>query len=393
MADGTPRGLPGLQDGALWSMPANHNGGTGMQDTGLPSQGVLCDTLEDWGSLALETARMALEGGGAAAQPPQVGGKPNLSDGTSLFVCNLSRRTLATDIRRRFEEYGAIVDVYLPRDYHSGEARGFGFVEFEDAASAEEARRHLDGLALDGRTISVDVATDGRKHARDMRMRSAGRPADGAGGRARRTQPRHTLAAAAMPARESPSPVAGQSAEGVLYLTCGGTIDKDYPRSTKGYAFEFGPEPAAARVLRRVDVAGAVAPLMAKDSLEMDDADRQAIAEAVLAAPERRVVVTHGTDTLVESALYVDRALGGPRDRVLVFTGSARPERFRDSDADFNLGAATAAAHALGPGVYVCMNGVPRHCSAVRRDPSTGRFVGDVRVMHAGPPSGNGGGH
>lgn len=168
---------------------------------------------------------------------------------------------------------------------------------------------------------------------------------------------------------------AGEDAE-VLFVTCGGTVDKDYPRSTGGYAFEFGEEPAVARVLQRVQlgVSHRIVALCQKDSLDMDDEDRELLVAVLLTSAPKRVVVTHGTDTLVQTARFVCGRLA-PSRMTVVFTGSFRPERFREADADFNIGAAVAAAHALPPGVYVCMNGVPRQCDAVVRDPITGAFV------------------
>jgi len=93
-------------------------------------------------------------------------------------------------------------------------------------------------------------------------------------------------------------------------LTTGGTIDKDYPRSTQGYAFEFGDEAAAARLLQHIpllELRVEIVSVCAKDSQEVSDADRQAVCDAVRSAGSR-VVVTHGTDTMIETAQFVLRS-------------------------------------------------------------------------------------
>ncbi|KAJ1641093.1 hypothetical protein T492DRAFT_555695, partial [Pavlovales sp. CCMP2436] len=78
----------------------------------------------------------------------------------SLLIRNLNRKTSAEEIKKFFEQYGVIKDVYLPKDYYSGEARGFGFVEFADATEAEEAQKNLDHTPLDGREVTVVFAQE-----------------------------------------------------------------------------------------------------------------------------------------------------------------------------------------------------------------------------------------
>merc|ERR1712167_119586 len=113
----------------------------------------------------------------------------------------------------------------------------------------------------------------------------------------------------------------------------------DYPRSQGGYAFEID-EPAAKRVLGELPeclgITFEVNSVCRKDSTELDAADRKRICESVRNACTRRIVVTHGTDTLIESARYVVSD-GAAADKVVVFTGAMKPERFKDSDASFNL--------------------------------------------------------
>ena len=93
--------------------------------------------------------------------------------------------------------------------------------------------------------------------------------------------------------------------------------------------------------------------VLRKDSLDMTDSDRALIRERVAAEPASRIVVTHGTDTMILTAL----ALKGIPGKTIVLTGSMQPARLRVTDAGFNLGTAVAAAQTLPPGVYIAMNG------------------------------------
>jgi L-asparaginase len=111
--------------------------------------------------------------------------------------------------------------------------------------------------------------------------------------------------------------------------------------------------------------------LLRKDSLEMTEADRQMVCERIAARPERRVLVTHGTDTMTDTA----GALESLSDRTIVLTGSLAPARFARTDAVFNVGMAFAAVQALPPGVYIAMNGQLFPARAVRKDRKHNRFV------------------
>lgn len=149
---------------------------------------------------------------------------------------------------------------------------------------------------------------------------------------------------------------AAQSSDDLLFIQVGGTIDKDYPagETNHGYEFEIGA-PAYRSVLARVKFPAGWAEhtLMQMDSLDMQDAHRAKVRAAVAAASQTRIIITHGTDTMAETAA----ALTGIADKTIVLTGAMLPEKFRDSDADFNLGMAIAAARLSPPGVYVALNG------------------------------------
>ncbi len=138
----------------------------------------------------------------------------------------------------------------------------------------------------------------------------------------------------------------------IKFITTGGTIDKVYFDSKSEY--EVGP-PQVAELLRDVNATfqDEIESVLRKDSLDMTDADRRLIRERVAADPFTRIVVTHGTDTMIQTA----RALEGIPGKTIVLTGSMQPARFRVTDAEFNLGAAVAAVQILPPGVYISMNG------------------------------------
>jgi L-asparaginase len=135
-------------------------------------------------------------------------------------------------------------------------------------------------------------------------------------------------------------------------ITTGGTIDKVYFDAMS--EFQVGP-PMVADVLKEANVTVAVTTesVLAKDSLELTDADRQLIRERVIACDEDRVLITHGTDTMIETA----RALAGIAGKTVVLTGSMQPARFQNTDAAFNIGCAVGAVQCLPPGVYIAMNG------------------------------------
>ncbi len=110
------------------------------------------------------------------------------------------------------------------------------------------------------------------------------------------------------------------------------------------------------------------------DSLEMRDWDRQAIASACLGAAEARIVITHGTDTMVETAATLAAALPAEAGKTVVLTGAMVPYAFGSSDGLFNLGSALSFAQVLPAGVYVSMNGRCFAWDAVRKNRETGVF-------------------
>ncbi len=152
-------------------------------------------------------------------------------------------------------------------------------------------------------------------------------------------------------------------------VATGGTIDKIYFDDKSAY--QIGA-PQIGEILTQLGVAFAfeVIALMRKDSLHMDDADRDLIRRTILAQPHRHVLVTHGTDTMVETA----RALAGIPGKTIVLTGALNPARFQGSDAVFNIGCAVGAIQALPDGVYIAMNGRVWDPARVRKNREANRF-------------------
>lgn len=152
-------------------------------------------------------------------------------------------------------------------------------------------------------------------------------------------------------------------------FTTGGTIDKVYFDAKSEY--EVG-EPVVGRILQDAGVVFEfeITELLKKDSLDLDDADRAKIRRAVEADAAEHVLITHGTDTMAETA----RALLGIPDKTIVLTGSLSPARFQNSDAVFNVGCAVGAVQSLPHGVYVVMNGRVFAADRVRKNREANRF-------------------
>lgn len=152
-------------------------------------------------------------------------------------------------------------------------------------------------------------------------------------------------------------------------VTTGGTIDKIYFDDLS--TFQVGA-PEIGRILAAFNVGFEfeVIPLMRKDSLHIDDSDRELICRTIEAQPHRHVLVTHGTDTMVDTA----RVLARVADKTIVLTGALNPARFQSSDAVFNIGCAIGAVQSLPPGVYIAMSGRVWDPFKVRKNRDANRF-------------------
>jgi L-asparaginase len=154
-----------------------------------------------------------------------------------------------------------------------------------------------------------------------------------------------------------------------LFVT-GGTFDKEYDEIRGRLYFQDTHLPQMLE-LGRCRVAVEIRTLMMVDSLDMSDADRDLIARQCRDAPEDRIVITHGTDTLVDTAAVLARADTG---KTIVLTGAMIPIAFGSSDGLFNLGGALTVVQVLPPGVYVVMNGRVFPWNGVRKNRETGIF-------------------
>ena len=156
----------------------------------------------------------------------------------------------------------------------------------------------------------------------------------------------------------------------IRVFVTGGTFDKYYDEIAGRLHFRDTHLQEMLR-LGRCRVPLSLRTLMMVDSLEMTDADRSLIVENCRSCPEARIVVTHGTDTMVETARALADAKVG---KTVVLTGAMIPFAFGSSDGLFNLGSALSFAQVLPPGVYVAMNGRCFDWDAVRKNRETGYF-------------------
>jgi L-asparaginase len=157
-----------------------------------------------------------------------------------------------------------------------------------------------------------------------------------------------------------------------IFVT-GGTFDKEYNELTGTLAFKDTHVPEMLRLGRsRIDVA--IQTLMMIDSLEMTDADRALIVGECGRAVESRILVTHGTDTMIDTAHALAAAFTAGGEKTIVLTGAMVPYAFGSSDGLFNLGSALSFVQVLPPGVYVAMNGRCFNWDRVRKNRETGVF-------------------
>ena len=156
----------------------------------------------------------------------------------------------------------------------------------------------------------------------------------------------------------------------IRIVVTGGTFDKTYDEISGRLSFDETHLPEMLR-LGRSRVETTVETLMMIDSLDMTDADRARIVESCARCPETRIVITHGTDTMVETARAVAQGVQG---KTVVLTGAMVPYAFGSSDGLFNLGSALSLAEALSPGVYIAMNGQHFVWDRVKKNRETGVF-------------------
>jgi L-asparaginase len=155
----------------------------------------------------------------------------------------------------------------------------------------------------------------------------------------------------------------------IKIFSVGGTIDKIYFDQKSVY--EIG-EPQVITILREANTSleFECESVLKKDSLDMTDEDRLFVDKKIRSEPCNRIIVTHGTDTMIETA----KALMPNTDKTIVLTGAIEPARFKSSDASFNIGGAIVAVQTLPGGVYIVMNGQVFHPEQVRKNHDLNRF-------------------
>jgi L-asparaginase len=161
----------------------------------------------------------------------------------------------------------------------------------------------------------------------------------------------------------------------ILVITTGGTIDKVYFDAKS--EFSVG-ESVLPELLREANVRQPyrLQGLLRKDSLELTDDDRALIHKTISQAAESRVIITHGTDTMTDTAAVLASLAKKQPQRTIVLTGSLSPARFARTDATFNVGMAFAAVQSLAAGVYIVMNGQVFAADRVHKDRSKNAFIG-----------------
>ncbi len=156
----------------------------------------------------------------------------------------------------------------------------------------------------------------------------------------------------------------------IKILITGGTFDKEYDEVTGRLYFKDTHIPEMLKLGRcRLEVQ--LRTVMMIDSLEMSDSDRQLILDHCKKSSEDKIVITHGTDTMVETAQVLAK---GIQDKTIVLTGAMIPYAFGSSDGLFNLGSALSFVQALPPGVYIAMNGKCFSWDKVRKNRDRGEF-------------------
>ena len=163
----------------------------------------------------------------------------------------------------------------------------------------------------------------------------------------------------------------------VLILITGGTLDKVHDTITESLIFGGGDKSRVFNILKtgRTDHPR-LKTLMQKDSLDMTEEDRELILQAILDAPQSRIVITHGTGTMAQTAQYLAKKHldGKVGEKTVVLTGAMRPQSLGGSDAGFNLGGAIIAAQTLDFGVFAVMNGRIFEAENLQKNTELGRF-------------------
>jgi L-asparaginase len=160
------------------------------------------------------------------------------------------------------------------------------------------------------------------------------------------------------------------NAKSIMIFVAGGTFDKEYNELNGQLYLRNSHVPEMLHLGRcRLDIQ--IRTLMMVDSLIMTESDRKIIAGNCKKTPEKRIIITHGTDTMVKTAAVIAKEVKG---KTIVLTGAMVPYTFGSSDGLFNLGSAVAFVQTMPPGVYVAMNGKIFNWNEVRKNKEIGEF-------------------
>ena len=153
----------------------------------------------------------------------------------------------------------------------------------------------------------------------------------------------------------------------ILIIQTGGTIDKIYPKSINGWGFEIG-DAAVHQILskKELSVDYRIIPAGKKDSTQINENDRKNILNICQKSSEEQIIITHGTDTILDTAKFLSII----ENKTIVLTGSFLPHAFKNSDAEFNIGMAISAVQTLNSGIYVSLNGIIARHNELQRDDS-----------------------
>ena len=156
-----------------------------------------------------------------------------------------------------------------------------------------------------------------------------------------------------------------------LCIQTGGTIDKDYPKNKNGWAFEIG-SPAITSIINKIptDHSFEVKELFKKDSQEIDDSDRNKLSDYCIKTSYTKIIITHGTDTLLKTAKHLSTI----NNKTIILSGSFLPSKFKDSDADFNIGMTISGLQTLPNGIYVAINGLIAKYDDFIRNLKSGKY-------------------
>lgn len=157
----------------------------------------------------------------------------------------------------------------------------------------------------------------------------------------------------------------------ITFIQTGGTIDKDYPKLSGGWAFEIS-EPAVERILEKLNPSFEyeIISALKKDSLEITDEDRASLKQIIEKCNSDKIIITHGTDTIRDTANY----LSSISNKKIILTGAMRPERFANSDGPTTVGMAIGSIQVIENGVYVAMHGVVKKHNEIKRNSETGKY-------------------